>query len=82
MTTTARKVFVVPLSEWATADPDAVHLRNIAAMRRSLDSQGTRYRDVLHVGIEPNADGASVNLVYEVTIPTPGVNAYGFPIEE
>lgn len=67
----ATKVFTVQAREWAEADQPAVHDRNMAALRRSLDSARALYYDVRFLGESPNPDGASVDLTYEIVTEEP-----------
>jgi|SRR3954470_2608075 hypothetical protein len=66
------KVFVVPRESYenGTADPDAVHQRNMTAVRQFMVSQGLRpSADVKFVGEEDypaDTTGRSVALRYEV----------------
>jgi len=71
MTTLGRKVFVIPARDWAghvTEDEkDALHGRNVAALTHSLRDNGLWFRAVVPAGVEPNADGVSVDLIYDWT---------------
>lgn len=66
------KVFVVPRESYenGTADPDAVHARNMTAVRQFMVSQGLRpSADVRFVGEEDypaDTTGRSIALRYEV----------------
>lgn len=78
----ATKVVTVQAREWAEADQPAVHDRNIAALRRSLESQRLPFADVRFLAAEAHPDGASVNLVYEVVPLNLTLDTEGFWIEE
>lgn len=74
------KKFVTPKAAYETGDKDAVHGRNINAVRQYMLNGGLRPNaEVSFAGAEDHWDGVSVVLSYEVKA-TPGAVATAFDL--